>query len=332
MNHRSPILDLPYLQPAQAQKHVTHNSALEILDAVVQLSVESRTTGTPPAAADPGMRYIVGEPASGDWAGQEGQLAVMSSSGWYFLTPSKGWLAYVCDEAVLCQRNDYGWSTPSFDLQNLPSLGVGTRSDVINKLAIASDGSLFTHAGAGHRMVVNKASPSETASLLLQSAWSGRAEIGLTGDDALSVKVSTDGDTYRTALSADPASGRVSFPSGADVSETISSPQGTTVKYACGTMVATVTIEMGRGDEFGSGTLADMYRTPFRYISWDVPFIAPPTISLTSVCPESTGNHKVITLTCASVTTNGVSELQAFRTTAGTVDITAHVTAHGRWA
>lgn len=32
-------LDLPYILPSQAQKHVTHNEALQRLDAVTQLTV-----------------------------------------------------------------------------------------------------------------------------------------------------------------------------------------------------------------------------------------------------------------------------------------------------
>jgi len=60
----SPNLKLPYLAPAQAQKHVTHNEALRQLDAIVQLSVNT-IAGDAPAAPDEGERYIVA--ASADW-------------------------------------------------------------------------------------------------------------------------------------------------------------------------------------------------------------------------------------------------------------------------
>ncbi|PRZ44691.1 DUF2793 domain-containing protein [Tritonibacter scottomollicae] len=45
---RSDRLDLPYLMPAQAQKHVTHNDALHRLDLVVQLVLEELERDTPP--------------------------------------------------------------------------------------------------------------------------------------------------------------------------------------------------------------------------------------------------------------------------------------------
>ena len=37
MPELSANLSLPFLMPAQAQKHVTHNEALQVLDALVQL-------------------------------------------------------------------------------------------------------------------------------------------------------------------------------------------------------------------------------------------------------------------------------------------------------
>ena len=37
----SPRLALPFIQPSQAQKHVTHNEALQLLDAVVQLRIRA---------------------------------------------------------------------------------------------------------------------------------------------------------------------------------------------------------------------------------------------------------------------------------------------------
>jgi hypothetical protein len=41
---------LPYLAAAQAQKHVTHNEALRLLDGLVQLAVLDRTAPRPPEA------------------------------------------------------------------------------------------------------------------------------------------------------------------------------------------------------------------------------------------------------------------------------------------
>ena len=45
---QTPNLELPFIMAAQAQKHITHNEALRILDALVQLSVVARDLATPP--------------------------------------------------------------------------------------------------------------------------------------------------------------------------------------------------------------------------------------------------------------------------------------------
>ena len=55
----SPHLLLPFILAAQAQKHVTHNEAIRLLDAIVQLSVLDRDLTVPPASPVDGDRYIV---------------------------------------------------------------------------------------------------------------------------------------------------------------------------------------------------------------------------------------------------------------------------------
>jgi hypothetical protein len=68
----SPNLQLPYLMPGQAQKHVTHNEALRALDAVLHLSVLDRNLTAPPATPFDGDRYLVAVDPSGARAGNAG--------------------------------------------------------------------------------------------------------------------------------------------------------------------------------------------------------------------------------------------------------------------
>lgn len=58
-------LSLPYIMPSQAQKHVTHNEAVRMLDALVQLSVADTALVSPPAEPVPGARYILPEGCTG---------------------------------------------------------------------------------------------------------------------------------------------------------------------------------------------------------------------------------------------------------------------------
>ena len=62
-------LNLPYIMPSQAQKHVTHNEAIRLLDGLVHLAVRDRDLSAPPDTPDDGACYIVGGAASGAWNG-----------------------------------------------------------------------------------------------------------------------------------------------------------------------------------------------------------------------------------------------------------------------
>lgn len=84
-------LGLPLLAASQAQKHVTVNEALAILDAAAQLHVSSSVVATPPTSAAEGTSFLLPAAANGDWAGKSGNIAVWSNGGWIFLTPRSGW-------------------------------------------------------------------------------------------------------------------------------------------------------------------------------------------------------------------------------------------------
>ena len=64
MDHTS-RLDLPFIMGGQALKHITHNEALQRLDALVQPVVESAAVTTPPTTPLPGEAYLVPAGASG---------------------------------------------------------------------------------------------------------------------------------------------------------------------------------------------------------------------------------------------------------------------------
>lgn len=217
MPDRSPLLDLPYIQPAQAQKHVTHNEALRVLDALVQLAVQSRTQTAPPTTPVPAQRYIVAASAQGDWAGQENMLAVYDENAWSFYAPQAGWQAYVEDEDLSVLWDSTGWRLPTAapisDL-NAQTLGLSTTASATNRLSVSADATLLTHSGSDHRLKVNKATDTDTASLLFQSNFNGHAEMGLTGGTDFALRVSADGTSFTDALSADAATGTLNAPAG----------------------------------------------------------------------------------------------------------------------
>lgn len=197
---RTPNLNLPYLDAAQAQKHVTHNDALRILDALVQPAVLSRVLTTPPGTPAEGDRYIVAASATGAWVGQDGKVAAWQDGAWAFYLPRAGWLVWVTAESALVINTGTAWTPANSTLQNIALLGVNATADATNKLAVKSSASLFDNIGNGHQLKLNKAAAGDTASLLYQDGYSGRAEMGLAGDDDFHLKVSPDGSTWKEAI------------------------------------------------------------------------------------------------------------------------------------
>ena len=222
MSDTSPNLSLPYIQPSQAQKHVTHNEGMQILDALTQLSVTSATLKTPPAAPAAGGRWIVGTGATGIWTGKDDALAVWQNGAWAFYAPAAGWTAWDRATARHLTWTGTSWAaaatatgeTGEVSHQNLDLVGVNATADAGNRLTVASAAALFTHDGSDVRLKLNKAGAGDTGSLLFQTGFAGRAEIGLSGSDDFSVKVS-DGGAFAPALIARAGDGRVELPAGA---------------------------------------------------------------------------------------------------------------------
>jgi len=220
----TPNLDLEPLVSAQAQKHVTVNEALARIDAATQLAVLDRDAPDPPASPADGDRYLLPTGATGAWNGRDGTIAAWESAtgGWMFLTPRAGWRLWVIDEGKLVVFTDTGWQeagggTASANPVIDGLVGVNTTADATNRLAVKSDAVLFSHddvtPGTGDmQLKFNKATATDTASLLYQTGFSGRAEFGLAGSDSFSIKVSADGAAFSTALTIDPATAAVSFP------------------------------------------------------------------------------------------------------------------------
>ena len=199
MTH-TPNLVLPYLQPAQALKYVTHNEALLRLDRITQLSVITRLS-SPPTASEKGDRYLIDQNPSGDWDGFPGYIAeLISHNEWHFLKPLEGWICSILDQRQLYQYVDGAWHALSDNLQRTPYLGINAQADDLNRLLIRSNTTLFDNEGGDHILKINKSESSATASLQFQKEYSSFAEIGLTGNDDLTIKVRSDASNLEQAL------------------------------------------------------------------------------------------------------------------------------------
>jgi hypothetical protein len=123
-------LMLPHLVAAQAQKHVTHNEALRLLDAMVQLAVLDRTRTAPPTSAADGDRHIVASGATGLWVGWDLNVAYFIDGAWTRLVPRPGWLAWIAAEGIFT-----GWTGSAWQALGAPE----NVSDAVFSLASDSD-------------------------------------------------------------------------------------------------------------------------------------------------------------------------------------------------
>jgi len=261
----TPNLHLPYLAAAQAQKHVTHNEALRALDALVQLTVADRDLTAPPPSPVEGARHIVGPAATGPWSGTDGRIAAFQDGAWAFYPPAAGWIAWVAGEAKAVVFDGAAWvdlAPGDGGMNPAPLVGINTTAAAATRLAVKSDAVLFSHddvtPGSGDvRQVLNKASPGRTVSQLYQSAWSGRAETGLTGDDDFHLKVSPDGATWHEAMVVDRRTGAVRFPATPPPAPTVSSLTPIKTKILAGAADVTILVI---GDSTSTATTHWVYR------------------------------------------------------------------------
>jgi len=216
MTDTTPRSGLPLLAAAQAQKHVTHNEALLQLDALGCARLLDRDLSAPPPSPNDGDTYLVNATATGDWTGQDGRIAFAVDGAWRFYEPYAGLITYVADETKLIVFDGTNWIdfVSLLAFQNIPEIGINTSADTTNRLAVKSTAVLFDNIGNGVQAKLNKHASGDTASLLYQTNYSGRAELGLTGDDNFHCKVSPDGSAWTAALTIDKASGATNLVAG----------------------------------------------------------------------------------------------------------------------
>lgn len=124
----TPNIALPYLETGQAQKEVTHNEALNVLDVAVQTSVIDATTTAPPSEPENGQAWIVAADAIGDWADHDGDIAAWFG-GWVFIAPKEGWRVYNQDDAGTYTYGGTAWTKDAVDHSagawQVPTLALG---------------------------------------------------------------------------------------------------------------------------------------------------------------------------------------------------------------
>jgi len=103
-------LGLPLLAAGQAQKEISHNAALAMLDVLVQPVVHRFGDNDPPVAPVIGQSWIVGSAPTGDWTGQPHAIATWRGEGWEYLMPAEGSRFWVVADGLWAGFGEGGWT------------------------------------------------------------------------------------------------------------------------------------------------------------------------------------------------------------------------------
>lgn len=169
---------LPFLDAAQAQKHVTVNEALARVDALAAAQVETLGGVSPPSAPVDGEVHIVGTGATGAWAGQDEALAVFQNGGWVFVAPWAGARAWVVADANELIFNGAAWVAREAGASS--PAGAATHVEVVEVDHVLSAGATSTVVGAiEDKAIVLGVTGRVTEAISGASSW----RLGVIGSD-----------------------------------------------------------------------------------------------------------------------------------------------------
>lgn len=214
------IASLSEITAAQAQKEVTHNTALRELEGRL-FRVKDRDVGTTPASPVNGDTYIVDQ-LGGAWStAVVNDIAHFFGGAWNFYTPFEGLRIWVNDEDIIVVYNGAAWIRAAIaDLVDDTTPQLGGNLDV-NGFTITSvtDGNIVIDADGtgelriGDDTIIGSTSVAPDGTLHVHTASAGAVTAATTADD-LVVENSTTGGI--SILVPDASVGNIFFGSPAD--------------------------------------------------------------------------------------------------------------------
>lgn len=87
---------LPLLAVSQAQKEITHNEAIILIDALLHVAIEAVLSVVPTATdSDIGKCWIISGSPAGPWENKVGQIALWVGGSWRFVVPHEGMRVWI---------------------------------------------------------------------------------------------------------------------------------------------------------------------------------------------------------------------------------------------
>lgn len=94
----TPKAGLARVLPRQTQAHAPISENFGIIDTMLNPSVKDRDLSAPPGSPADGATYIVAGTGTGDWSGEDGNIAIFVDTEWLFVAPQDGMLIFIEDE------------------------------------------------------------------------------------------------------------------------------------------------------------------------------------------------------------------------------------------
>ena len=108
----TPIMALTDVVEAQAGAAARMNKNMRIVEAMVNLAIIDRDLTAPPGGESDGDCYLVASGGTGDFSGEDGNIAIFSSTlGYLFQTPFEGVVGRVLDENIRIEYDGAAWQT-----------------------------------------------------------------------------------------------------------------------------------------------------------------------------------------------------------------------------
>lgn len=120
---RTRNLKLKYIVASQAQKEVTINEDLNVLDMLVQATAKGVANTSPESPAE-GDMYIIGDAPVGAWEGKAKHLAGFFAGAWLIVAPRDGWHVWL-DEGKAMRYQGGAWANEGAGLADkAPLVGI----------------------------------------------------------------------------------------------------------------------------------------------------------------------------------------------------------------
>ncbi|MFC4291511.1 DUF2793 domain-containing protein [Sphingorhabdus arenilitoris] len=107
---------MPLIFAGQAQKELTHNEALAIIDALISPAVldEIAAPVSNLGAGDAGKCWLVAPLAQGAWAGHDRKIAYWTGGSFRFLEPHEGMTVWQKAQSVFFVYQAGAWVSPAY--------------------------------------------------------------------------------------------------------------------------------------------------------------------------------------------------------------------------